>query len=73
MSKRCKYVLGIVMDNIIWKTSVPTEMGYYEVKEHNGVTRKIFFHPKELVDIDYFMSCVSAWYKISDSPKISSK
>ena len=61
------------MDNIIWETGVPTELGYYFVKTNDGKTREILFHPKELVDVDYFMSCVSAWYKISDFPKKSSK
>lgn len=55
------------MESIIkWKTGLPTEIGRYIITQKDGKVRTIHFHPKEILDLDYFERLVIAWCLISD-------
>lgn len=51
---------------INWKTGMPTEIGKYIITTDDGEVRTINFHPKEIVDLEYFERLVVAWCPLSD-------
>lgn len=55
------------MESVIkWHTGMPTEIGKYIITTDDGEVRTINFHPKEIVDLEYFERLVIAWCKLSD-------
>lgn len=55
------------MESVIkWKTGMPSEMGKYIITTDDGEVRTINFHPKEIVDLEYFERFVVAWCNFSD-------
>ena len=51
---------------IRWKTGIPKEKGGYLITDKDGCLRALYYHPKEIVDVEFFERVVIAWCKLSD-------